>query len=750
MASSNPGPPPGGSAVVLGVFTVTIFVSAALLFLVQPLVARMILPRLGGSPAVWNTAVVFYQLALLGGYMYAYLSTRLLSARLQVLTQAVLLLLPLTVLPLGLPEGWIPRPDHPTTSVLAVLTVAVGLPFVVISTSAPLLQRWFVESGHPHGTDPYFLYASSNAGSLLALIAYPLLIERLLPLGAQARWWTVGYVAFATLSAICGVLTYRSVRSSEASSTRRSSTSPAPAADASPAWASRALWLALSAVPVSLMLSVTTYLTTDLSAVPLLWVIPLAIYLTTFIVAFARRARVPDGAVLAAAPVALAGLMFLIAAKEDSTERWLVACHLIAFLLIALACHQRLARLRPAPEHLTGFYLIVSLGGAVGGMFNALVAPVLFDHVYEYPLSLLLAALLLLPAVTRHLAPPARRWIDVVVPVGLGLISFALVHAWQVPDGPSTWPQRGAMFGLPLAVGLMLRQRHLLFTLTMASVFAASLTYNAGRGTLLLADRTFFGINRVVLLPSGRYHVLAHGNTAHGAQSLDPARRREPLTYFHPNGPLGQIFAAFNTAHPTGRVAVVGLGTGSIGCYRRPEQHWTFYELDPAVVTIARDTGLFTFLGECAPDASIIEGDARLSLQLAPTDSYDLILIDAFSSDAVPIHLITREAAALYLSKLAPGGLLVFNISNRHLELTRVLRGIARDLRLTYRHRDNLHIDPRLAGRGMMASQWAVLARTPDALQGLAADRTWVEGETATAVTWTDDFSNLLGVFKWD
>jgi hypothetical protein len=306
------------------------------------------------------------------------------------------------------------------------------------------------------------------------------------------------------------------------------------------------------------------------------------------------------------------------------------------------------------------------------------------------------------------------------------------------------------MFGLPILAGFFFVRRPVRFALTLGAVFAASSFYAAGKGSIVYVDRTFFGLNRVVLVPSGRYHVLGHGNTTHGAQSLDPARRREPLTYFHPNGPLGQVFAAFNPMHAGARVAVVGLGAGSAACYRQSGQAWTFYELDPAVVEIARDTGHFTFLRECAPDARIVTGDARLSLQSAAPAEYDLMILDAYSSDAIPIHLITREAIRLYLDKLSPDGLLVFNISNRHLDLRTVLANLAADARLIYRERDDLQIDQRLAGRGMMPSQWAVLARTRGALGALADDSTWVEPRPRPGTSvWTDDFNNLWSVFIW-
>jgi hypothetical protein len=536
------------------------------------------------------------------------------------------------------------------------------------------------------------------------------------------------------------------------------------------------MWLGLAAVPVSLMLSVTTYLSTDIAAIPLLWVIPLALYLLTFVLTFARRPPVPHAVSLTLAPLALAGLVFLIATKEESTEWWLISGHLLAFFVVAMACHGELVRRRPGPVFVAEFYLWISLGGAIGGLFNSLVAPVLFDQLVEYPLTLVIAALLVAPRTAlrggsaRREAPKQRRLekrpnrkaqpercsqirpllFDLALPVAVFALTAILVRTLQDPASESSWSMRCVMFGLPMLLCLAFVRRPTRFGLGLGALVLASTFYTSGRGTLVYADRTFFGFNRVMLVPSGRYHVLGHGNTTHGAQSLVPDRRREPLTYYHPNGPLGEIIALFNREHPDGRVAVVGLGAGSTACYRRPGQAWTFYEIDPAVVEIARDTTLFTFLRDCAPDARIVVGDARLSLESATPGGYDLILLDAYSSDAIPIHLITREAIRLYLEKLSPNGLLVFNISNRHLDLGTVLANLALDAGLAYRARNDSQIDPALAGRGMMPSQWAVLARSPAVLGGLADDPIWLRPapRPGTAV-WTDDFNNLLSVFVW-
>ena len=758
---------------VLGLYTATMLTSAALLFVVQPMFARMVLPLLGGSPAVWNTALVFYQVVLLAGYSYAYAVSRWVPLPSQLLLHTVVILLPFVVLPIRLPAGAAPEATgDPALWLLGVLAVAVGLPFFAVSTTSPLLQRWFVATGHRHSGDPYFLYAASNLGSLVALIGYPLIVERWLSLADQSLSWRWGYVVLAALLLGCQAVVWRTSRGVGALEDEDRDTK----GDVPVTPADRVRWLGLAAVPVSLMLSVTTYISTDVAAIPLLWVIPLAIYLTTFILTFARRPLLPAGPLRALMPLALAALVFVLAAKQDITNSQIIALHLIVFFVVAMVCHGELAGRRPAARHLAEFYFWLSFGGAVGGLFNALVAPVIFDDVFEYPLTLL-AAVLLMPVAPPPAARPRQakrkrgpmreapaatsasrfgrvtgaRALDILLPVIVLVVTAGLVALIQEPNRAATWPERMMMFGPPVLACLAFIRRPLRFSLALGAVLVASSLYVAGKGTFILTERTFFGVNRVMLFPSGTYHVLGHGNTMHGAQSLDPARRREPLTYFYPNGPLGQMFGSFTSDRVMRRVGVVGLGAGSIACYRQPGQAWTFYEIDPVVAEIASDPKYFTYLQECAPEAKIILGDGRQSLASTPNGAYDLLILDAFSSDAVPIHLVTREALSLYLEKLAPGGLLAFNITNRHLDLQTVIGNLADAAGLASRVQHDLSIDPGDAGRGKMASQWAVVARTTADLGPLATDLRWIRPRIRPGTTaWTDNFSSLLSVYVWD
>lgn len=741
-------------------FALTMFVGATLLFVVQPMFARMALPLLGGSPAVWNTAVLFYQAALLAGYGYAHLTTRWLGARRQAALHAALLLLPLLVLPIGVPEGWRPPAEEtPVWWFLGLLAVAVGLPFFVVATTSPLLQAWVVRTRHRMAADPYPLYAASNVGSIVALLAYPTFVEPTLSLAAQSQVWAAGYVVLALLTFGCAWVVWRSN-----GDRRLAEALGRPAVPLSVA--RRARWVLLAFAPSSLMLSVTTYLSTNIAPIPLLWTLPLALYLLTFVLTFSGEVF-PHAGMVRALPIVLLLLTVVLAAQATAPLELLMPLHLLVFFVAAMVCHGELARDRPPPEQLTEFYLWLSVGGVLGGLFNAIVAPLLFTTVVEYPLVLVLVCLLL-PASDRRPAadeeqapaPPeedahpagrpslvAGRWLDVALPLGLGLLTAGLVLAVQRVGLGSEPAGLGLMFALPAALCFTFAGRPLRLGLGVAAILLASSLYVSDQGRVLYAARSFFGIHRVLLDPSGRFHLLAHGTTLHGMQSLDPAERRVPLSYFYPSGPAGQLFEQLG---PTRRsVAVVGLGVGSLACYGRPGQEWTFYEIDPLVEQIARDGRFFSFLSECGVDVRVVLGDARLKLEEAPAGSYDLLVMDAYTSDAIPIHLMTREALGLYLERLAPGGAIAFHISNQYFDLRPVLAALASERGLAALAQDDLEVSEEEAARGKRGSQWVVLAREPEVLAPLAATGRWYELTAPPgAPVWTDDYSSVLSVLK--
>jgi hypothetical protein len=719
-------------------FGCTLFVSAALIFFVQPMFAKMVLPRLGGSPSVWNTCVVFFQAALLAGYGYAHLLTTRFTLRGQVIVHLLVLGLAALALPIAIPAGWLPPTDStPVPWLLTVLAVGVGGPFVVASASAPLFQRWFSLAGQKASADPYFLYTTSNLGSLASLLAYPLLVEPVWTLSEQSWAWTIGFVVLAVMTLGCGI------------ATQRSGGAAVPAAPAAlvhtdggrdaVTWRRRAHWLALSAVPSSLMLSVTTYLSTDIAAVPLLWVLPLMCYLLSFVIAFAPRPIVPSGLAARVAPLLVCVLVLLMFRNVTNTLAFAIPLHLLTFLAFAVALHLELVDRRPGADRLTEFYLWLALGGVIGGSFNAFVAPALFTAVTEYPVGLVAAAALL--PWSRTLASRPRvadlLWAGAVGGVGYGVA--------RVIGALGLDPQTSTLAAAPLFVWCFSLSRHRIpFALAIALLIAAG-RLTESRDGVLLAERSFFGVYRVTADPGQRYHSLAHGTTLHGLQSLEPARRREPLSYYHASGPIGQTLRMVASRRPSARVAAVGLGAGTLAAHAKPGQQWTFYEIDGAVERIATDPRFFTYLTDCGPACRVVLGDARLSLA-ASRDRFDLIVLDAFSSDAIPMHLVTREALGVYLAHLAGDGLLAFHISNRHLDLRPILGDLAGELRLEAVAQLNHQID---AGAGQNASEWLLLGRDREAFGGIDADARWTRiHPRRDTLVWTDDYSNIVAALK--
>lgn len=726
-------------------FAVTMFVGASLLFVVQPMVGKMILPLLGGTPAVWTTCMVFFQAALLAGYAYAHLVTTRLGTRGQVLVQAGVLLLALAVLPIGVPRGAagsMPVESDPTGWLLILMAGAVGLPFFAVATTAPLLQRWFSRIGHARSGDPYFLYSASNLGSLLALLAYPLALEPLLRLATQGAAWSIGFGGLAALTLCCGAALWN------VPEPIRADAAGADEADAGPIARRAAGWVGLAFVPSSLMLGVTTYVSTDLGSFPLLWVLPLTLYLLSFILTFADRPPLRHAWMTRAMPMGVV-LLTLTLGLGMHLQLVFLPIHLVTFFLVAMVCHGELARRRPGPRRLTAFYLALSVGGVLGGLFNAVAAPLVFDRVAEYEVVLALSCLAL-PGPAAVARPRRGRLLDAVLPALLaaGLVGgAALLRAWAGGDEAGLWVR--APFVLGALACFAFTDRPARFALGVAAVLGVAGLASI-RGEPLLQERNFFGVLRVYDLDGPDVRVLVHGSTIHGMQSLDPARRGEPLTYYHRDGPMGQVDRAFAEGGAAPTVAVVGLGAGSLAAYARPDQRWMYYEIDPAVERVARDPHYFTFLRDCrAERLGVTLGDARFRLAGAPDRAYGLIVLDAFSSDAIPTHLLTLEAVRLYRSKLARGGLLVFHISNRYFDLAPVLGTLARDAGLTARIRRDLDVSPEEFKAGHQPSIWVAMAASPADLGALADDERWEPVEVAPdRPAWTDDYSNLLGALS--
>ena len=664
---------------ILVVYTLAIFVSALLLFSVQPLFTKMVLPRLGGSPAVWSVAMVFFQSLLLAGYAYAHYLTKASNRVVPVVVHLGLLAIAMVTLPLSIRSGW----GEPPTSgyafwLLGLFAVSIGLPFFALAANNPLLQAWFVRTGHPNGPDPYFLYASSNIGSFLALLSYPVLLEPMFTLRTQNLIWTGGYGLLILLIACCGVLLLQSPANAAALNM------PEDEVDApAPSWWLRARWIFLAAVPSGLLIAVTAHISTDVAAAPLLWVLPLSLYLLTWVLVFQSRPLLPHWLMLLVQPLAIAGVVILLAVGGEQNLLLTLGGHQLCFFLIAMACHGELARTRPAARYLTGFYVSLSFGGMVGGLFAGLIAPYSFSWIAEYPILLALATLCRPPIAER--LPRITQWywpLLAAIAVALILPAYYAGHMFNWLDEHRPWMIGGVgVLAAAMTLALNGNRWKIFATVVVALVLLRVYPTDAGRVDTV---RSFFGVHKIVVTPNGQYHVLMHGTTIHGAEKFrnddgtPVTGRPEPITYYHRDGGIGQAIAAMRERKGAPlKVAVIGLGSGTLACASEPGEDWKFFEIDQTMVDSARDPKYFTYISKCEPNLKPVIGDARLTFAKEPSGTYDVIIVDAYSSDAIPIHLATEEAMEIYKDKLAPQGAVVMHVSNRHLELESVVVGIA-------------------------------------------------------------------------
>lgn len=716
------------------IYPAALFLSALLLFAIEPMFAKMVLPRLGGAAAIWSVAMVFFQSALLLGYAYAHVLSRTLSPGPSALVHLGLLAIAAATLPVGIAQGFETAPQQGLELwLLALFAASIGLPFIALAATAPLLQNWFAASGHPQAANPYLLYATSNLGSFVALMTYPFIVEPLLTLRTQIQLWSLGYFLLMLLIVAAAIIV--------AGAGKRSINQASPGT--APTTTERAMWTVLAAIPAGLVIAVTAAISVDLAAAPFLWVLPLSLYLLTFVAIFRERAWVAHSLVLKLMPFAAVALVASASTMVRPYFGVLLVMHLASFLVIALACHGELYRRRPVTARLTEFYLWTSFGGTIGGIFAGLIAPHIFNGVAEYPI-LVLAALLIMPGAFDG---GLRRLVRQSGP-GLALaaltLGIVLLHV-RIPTNTAL-PVDIVLIVLSGLMVLVRRQSAIFFGLAALGLMTAKLDP-------LFAPieqvRSFFGVHRVVEDRSGQFRLLMHGTTAHGAERVRNADgtpvtgRPEPTTYFYFGGPIGDaIVAARRVQGRLARVAAVGLGTGSLACHRQAGEDWTFFELDPQVARIARDPTLFHFLSDCAPDIRIVLGDARLTLTASP-ERYDLIVLDAFSSDAIPVHLLTREAFAGYLAHLTAHGVIVLHISNRHM----ALRGPAAAVGLTEGlvAFGKLQVPPVMAREdARAASEVVVFARDVEDL-GKLPTQGWTPLEPGSRVAWTDDYSNILG-----
>ncbi len=725
-------------------FTAALFMSALLLFSVQPMFARMILPHLGGSPSVWAVSLCFFQAVLLGGYTYAHLLERIGDRRLALGVHLVLLTSAALALPFAVPADTDVSGGNLYLSVVGILAVGVGLPFFAISANAPLLQSWFARSGHPRAADPYFLYGASNIGSLAALLAYPVVVEPSLGLGSQAVMWAGGFVVLMALIGVSGMLGLALKPHQDAAISNEAR----PLQPTS--WAQRGTWIGLAFVPSGLLVAFTSYLTTDIASAPFLWVLPLALFLSTFIFVFKDTPPIPHAAFLAVQTVAVVGALAGLAASSGGGWVLGVTMGFLAFFVTSMVCHRELYLARPDRAHLTEFYMWMSLGGVLGGVFAAIIAPQIFSSIHEFPLLIILG-LAARPGVREALSDSKERADALRLP----LLLLAAIAITAIVLRSMTLSELALRFAyLPviailgvLMVASTLRPLRLVALAGVAGLSIILLPSTFSRG---ITERGFFGVLRVVTSADGSTRALMHGTTLHGGERLkdkagNPVAHPTPAAYYHHEGPLTRAIETARELHgATGRpfaAGIVGLGAGAMACHSKPGEFWRFYEIDPVVVRIALNPEMFTYLAKCRPGADIILGDARLTVSREPKGTFDYLAIDAFSSDAVPVHLITREAIAMYLDRLTPSGILAMHVSNRHMNLEEVASVTARSVPGAH-VAVVAHAPPR--DSDATPSRVVLVARSEAAMARVLAWHDARPAPSSEVAPWTDDYANVL------
>ncbi len=683
-------------------FALTIFIGAFLLFQVQPLIGKFILPWFGGSPAVWTTCMLFFQVFLLAGYAYAHVTGRLLKPRAQAVLHVVLLLAAAAMLPVVPSTYWKPvTAGDPTLRILALLTVCLGLPYFVLSSTGPLMQEWFRRL-HP-GVAPYRLYALSNVGSLLALISFPFVFEPAFTRKAQAEIWSWSFGAFILMCAVCAARLWRT--NPVAIPAREPGEAPAEPSPALPPAGTLAMWFALPACASVLLLATTNKMCQDVAVIPFLWILPLSLYLLTFIICFDKPSWYRRGPLTLAMIPALIVVCWVLFRGIDLPLLVQIGTYLLVMFLCCFLCHGELYRLKPHPRHLTAFYLMIAGGGAVGGVLVAVIAPLIFKSYVELHWGLALFAFLLALVYARDNTVVTLRGLR--------------VDAWRL-----------ATVGV-VALGIALFvQMHL-----------------AARNMLSMS-RNFYGVLRVLEhqphLPKGHTLFLRLGEITHGLQFVDPVQARWPTSYFHETAGVGVAVRHLPAAEGR-RIGVIGLGIGTLAAYGKPADYFRFYEINPEVARLAQTR--FTYLSNCQARVDIVLGDARLSLENEPSQQFDLLAMDAFSNDAIPVHLLTREAFEIYRRHLKRHGVIAVNITNRYLNILPVVKNMAAEFGLDlamicyYQDDDRWWLYP---------STWVLMSANKEFLSQDAVTKAAkpLDENLPRVPLWTDDYASLFKILR--
>ena len=730
-------------------FALTLFSSASLMFVLQPMFGKALLPLFGGSASVWNTCMVFYQSILFLGYLYAHLLSTHFSYRKQLLIHCTLLIISLSFLPVSIPENSSPPTGgNPSVWLLSTLLVSIGLPFFILSTTSPLLQKWFSKIGHQTSNDPYYLSIASNSGSLIALLSYPFLLEPEIGLTQQQLFWSCGFLLMCGLISLCMMQLKR--QQFQAGIVKKSAT----ALVHKPRLKLQLKWLLLAFVPSSLLLGTTNYISIDIATVPLLWVIPLALYLFSFIIVFSSYSSAIHKKIFLIQPwVITPFLIYYFSDQKLSSFSLELVFHLLTFFISIMVCHGELAKKRPSTHYLTQYYLLMSFGGMLGGIFNSFIAPLIFNSIYEYPLMIVFA-LLLNPIHKRTKLYLKEHFVKIIFCTYM--LTFAIISYYNFDQFSNAILISISVIAIVLADYFFFEKKPIYFPLLGLLIVSCSAPEKQQGDQLLHQSRNFYGVLSVrkhTAVPVGNrvetLHEIYSGTTKHGAQLIrDYNFQCTPNGYYSEKGPLGSIFSNYSTVNRDWQVGVVGLGAGEMAGYAKESQNWTFFELNPAVVEIATNSEYFTFLKECMHHYDVQIGDARITLE-KQQQRYDLLVIDAFTSDSIPTHLLTKEAIALYFSRLKSNGLLVFHISNRYLKLKKVLSDHAEKLGLTaliqeFRPKQKIPL--------VYRSDWAILARNEAVLKPLLtanSQSNWQKPpHYPNARSWTDDFTSIMSVWK--
>ncbi|NLF96160.1 MAG: fused MFS/spermidine synthase [Candidatus Riflebacteria bacterium] len=760
---------------MLVLYSATVFLSAFLIFLVQPMIGKMILPLVGGAPAAWNSCLFFFQALMLAGYAYAHFSLRRLGLSRQAMTHFAMMLVALFLLPISFDRN-VAVPENPSLWLIGKLFTSAGLPFFVLAALSPLLQTWFSRSGHARAENPYFLFAASNLGSFAALLLYPTLVEARFGLSIQTKIWAGGFALLLILLVTCRLCVKSAATVEGADDTPVSETAD-----------NRIKWLIAAMIPSVLLLAVTQFITADLAPIPLLWVIPLAIYLITYVMAFSSHNLAPAKIEML---FLLAILLFPVAYfKLHRSLAAALSTHLFILFAISLYCHSYLAACRPKAKNLTGYYTVMSLGSVIGSLAVTFIAPLMFSNDAEYPLAIIFACFM-----TKRFRfsdngenPDEKESLALSVIIGLYAASALVAieninfsrNLQQTAHSMGFDPGSGYLNSmihflaarqlettmlllliaavLPLfIVKKMPRLNLALFSLISVGMLA--INYAGTMPLRLHSSRNFFGIKKVTVASENNTIAMVHGSTMHGMQSLLLDKMFEPLAYFHKNGPIGSIFALKLTRKPDFKAGILGLGIGSLLAYAKPGQEFTFYEIDPEVIKIAQNPDYFSYLSSFKDRARVICGDGRRMIEQSPNGYFDAIFADAFSSDSIPVHLATEEALKIYADRLQPEGIIVFNISNRYIDLKPVLAALAHKADFIALHvLDNVFVKDDPANFGRNVSEYVVLTKSADIADGLIkspilawnklTDHTVSDRGTAAA-RWTDNSSSLFPLFK--